>query len=231
MKVITSSIFLLLCRTDGSHSFAPSLSLHPNGASRFKSKQSTSKLLYSYDDSFLTNGSPYLHRIANLRGGDAYQNNNHQQYGSLNSLSVTELKRILNDRCIDYRDCLEKRDLIERILSSPAKPAVEGGGWLSAEENRVVNTFTRASPSVAYIQTVVESSGRSGRGFELKGTEVPVGAGSGFLWDDRVSFCWNWIDLMFHFYLNEWNAIRTFIYSTFAYIYLTSIHPINIPIL
>lgn len=67
----------------------------------------------------------------------------------------------------------------------------------------MVNTFTRASPSVAYIQTVVESSGRSGRGFELKGTEVPVGAGSGFLWDDRVSFCWNWIDLMFHFYLNE----------------------------
>lgn len=46
----------------------------------------------------------------------------------------------------------------------------------------MVNTFTRASPSVAYIQTV----NLQRKGFELKGTEVPVGAGSGFLWDDRV---------------------------------------------
>eukprot|EP00804_Cyclotella_cryptica_P014748 CCRYP_021097-RB/>CCRYP_021097-RB protein AED:0.12 eAED:0.12 QI:878/1/1/1/0.66/0.5/4/750/165 len=41
----------------------------------------------------------------------------------------------------------------------------------------------RASPSVAYIQTVVGGVKRNG--FSLKGTEVPVGAGSGFLWDDR----------------------------------------------
>jgi hypothetical protein len=60
-----------------------------------------------------------------------------------------------------------------------------GVGGLSYEENRVVNTFTRASPAVAYIQTISQSMQIS-RGFSLKGTEVPTGAGSGFLWDDKV---------------------------------------------
>ncbi|KAL3774736.1 LOW QUALITY PROTEIN: hypothetical protein HJC23_008857 [Cyclotella cryptica] len=81
-----------------------------------------------------------------------------------------------------------KRDLIERILTSPASSSYrhsnkEVKDGLSQEENRVVNTFMRASPSVAYIQTVVGGVKRNG--FSLKGTEVPVGAGSGFLWDDR----------------------------------------------
>lgn len=62
---------------------------------------------------------------------------------------------------------------------------MNGYDGLSHEENRVVNTFTRASPSVAYIQTVTTAGRRNM--FELKGTEVPVGAGTGFLWDDQVS--------------------------------------------
>ena len=78
--------------------------------------------------------------------------------------------------------------MIERILSSPAVSTprnANGYDGLSQEENRVVNTFTRASPSVAYIQTVMTAGRRNM--FELKGTEVPVGAGTGFLWDDQVS--------------------------------------------
>jgi S1-C subfamily serine protease len=39
------------------------------------------------------------------------------------------------------------------------------------------------SPSVAYIQTVASAGPRSLQ--SLQGTEVPQGAGSGFLWDDR----------------------------------------------
>jgi hypothetical protein len=197
MKIILSSILVWLYSTDGSNSFSPS-SFTPRYHHRtfIPSNKTPSRLGYSSspftDDSFLNNGSPYLHRVSTIRGG-GYNNNSSQQqnYGSLNSLSVSELKRILNDRSIDYRDCLEKRDLIERILSS--SPASSSPSYyetsattdLSQEENRVVNTFTRASPSVAYIQTVNTSVRR--RGFELKGTEVPVGAGSGFLWDDRVS--------------------------------------------
>eukprot|EP00956_Cyclotella_meneghiniana_P002506 scaffold2868_cov38-Cyclotella_meneghiniana.AAC.9 len=188
-SIIASSIsaLLVLCSTDGSHSFSPSVSRHLSRRS-----SPPGHLYYSWqsphDDSFLNNGSPYLHHVVsnNLRGGDAYHDNS--SYGSLNSLSVSELKRILNDRSIDYRDCLEKRDLIERILSSPAVSSPRSSNTydgLSQEENRVVNTFTRASPSVAYIQTVM-TAGRRNR-FELKGTEVPVGAGTGFLWDDQVS--------------------------------------------
>ena len=214
MKVILSSILVWLYSTDGSHSFSPSTV--PRHHRTYSTRQKTpSRINYSpySDDTFLNNGSPYLHYISTIRGGassnGAYNSNNssnnnnnsqqqqqQQQYGSLNSLSVSELKRILNDRSIDYRDCLEKRDLIERILSSPPSSSSStpyGSSFadtssLSQEENRVVNTFTRASPSVAYIQTLNTAVMRRGRnGFELKGTEVPVGAGSGFLWDDRVS--------------------------------------------
>jgi len=89
---------------------------------------------------------------------------------------------------------LEKRDLVERVIStrglasssySPSGRGAESGGQggLSSEENRVVNTFTRSSPAVAYIQTISQQP--TARGFSLKGTEVPTGAGSGFLWDDK----------------------------------------------
>ncbi|KAL7545536.1 LOW QUALITY PROTEIN: hypothetical protein ACHAWF_008885, partial [Thalassiosira exigua] len=117
-----------------------------------------------------------------LRGGDNGPNN--ANYGSLGSLSVSELKRLLNDRGVDYRDCLEKKDLVERLMSSKGHTSHSDGasaGGLSQEENRVVNTFSRASPSVAYIQ----SQQTIQMGFSLKGTDVPLGAGSGFLWDEK----------------------------------------------
>ena len=38
--------------------------------------------------------------------------------GGLSSLSVTELKRILSERGVDFRDCLEKRDLIDRLVQT-----------------------------------------------------------------------------------------------------------------
>lgn len=171
-----------------------------------------------YNDYYNGNDSSYnddyLHQVSNIRGGSnggSYRSSNNSQsheFGSLNFLSVSELKRLLNDRGVDYRDCLEKRDLIERVLSSPASAALDysdrtdssssyasntsrSGGGLSQEENRVVNTFTRSSPSVAYIQTI--SQQQTIRGFSLKGTEVPTGAGSGFLWDDKVSEYCNFV--------------------------------------
>ena len=175
MKV-KPSILLLLCSTDGSHSFSPHLPHKRSALASISRRHGSSGTRLFYDqydgnpygydpDAFLSNGSPYLHHVSNLRGGDTYSNNS-KEYGSLNSLSVAELKRLLNDRSIDYRDCLEKRDLIERILTSPACSTSHDTEGLSSEENRVVNTFTRASPSVAYIQTVV---GGTRNGFSLKG--------------------------------------------------------------
>jgi hypothetical protein len=113
--------------------------------------------------------------------------------GDYGALTVSELKRLLSDRGVDYRDCLEKRDLVERLINtrglappSSSSPSSLGNDGLSHEENRVVKTFTSASPAVAYIQTISQQQIVQ-RGLSLKGTEVPMGAGSGFLWDDRVS--------------------------------------------
>ena len=109
---------------------------------------------------------------------------------SLGSLSVTELKRLLSERGIDFRDCLEKRDLIERLRMSqswnpnmqqrmPSFP-MEG---LSDQEQSRINTFKRVSPSVANIKTTTLTPQL--RGLQLQGLEVPQGSGSGFLWDEK----------------------------------------------
>ena len=108
-------------------------------------------------------------------------------------LSVSELKRLLNDRGVDFRDCLEKRDLIERLEKSP--PATKTSTTstttttssyvnLSDDENRLIQTFKRVSPSVAFITTTTKINSRS---FSLQGMpqKVPMGTGSGFLWDEQ----------------------------------------------
>ena len=149
------------------------------------------------DDKKKLEGTSFLRRVSNAirgGGGDYIPNNSS---GAFSALSVAELKRLLNDRGVDYRDCLEKKDLVDRLISSRgmAPPASNSfafssssndsyGNGLSSEENRVVNTFKKASPAVAYIQTSSQQQIIQ-RGFSLKGTEVPIGAGSGFLWDDK----------------------------------------------
>ena len=159
---------------------------------------------YYYDDRYLQvvnnvrgNGNYYddsnLQVVNNVRGGDGnYRNNNKgNENDTLNSLSVTELKRLLNNRGVDYRDCLEKKDLVERLVSSQglassSSSSFSAPGGLSNEENRVVNTFTSTSPSVAYIQTISQQQ-QTIRGFSLKGNEVPTGAGSGELYRDYTT--------------------------------------------
>jgi len=105
------------------------------------------------------------------------------QNSGASSLSVTELKRLLTERGVDFRDCLEKRDLIERLEGSTASALRSNSmsNSLSQEESRLVNTFTNAAPTVAFIQTISVNP----QPFSLQGTEIPQGAGSGFLWDDR----------------------------------------------
>jgi len=102
---------------------------------------------------------------------------------ALSSLSVSELKRLLSERGVDFRDCLEKSDLVDRLQNSPSTVVspVVNGDQLTEGENRLIQTFKRVSPSVAYIQTSVQQA----RGFSFQPTEVPAGTGSGFLWDSR----------------------------------------------
>jgi len=114
-----------------------------------------------------------------------YKRNNDDKNGNggLSSLSISELKRLLTDRNIDFRDCLEKRDLVDRLKessSSSKSSPLSSFSSLTDPENRLIQTFKRVSPGVAYIQTM--STIQQGR-FALQGLEVPAGTGSGFLWD------------------------------------------------
>lgn len=107
--------------------------------------------------------------------------------GGLSSLSISELKRLLTDRNIDFRDCLEKRDLVERLQESSSSSKSSSSfsssfSSLTDPENRLIKTFKRVSPGVAYIQSM--STIQQGR-FALQGLEVPAGTGSGFLWDKQ----------------------------------------------
>ena len=63
----------------------------------------------------------------------------------------------------------------------------DNGDDLPPEEARVVATFDRVAPSVAYIQTtaLIQHYGMSRhRPFSLQTDEIPAGTGSGFLWDN-----------------------------------------------
>jgi S1-C subfamily serine protease len=114
-------------------------------------------------------------------GACAFAQNPSAGTNGISNLSVSELKRLLTERGVDFRDCLEKRDLVERLQQSgPAPKATEKQQLYTPEENLFVQTFKRVAPSVAYITTTTT---RRPRQLSLQGDESPAGAGSGFLWD------------------------------------------------
>jgi len=102
---------------------------------------------------------------------------------TVEALSVGELKQLLSERGVDYRDCLEKADLAKRLSesSAQAKAPSPRPTTLTPSELQTVETFQRVSPSVAFIQTmqVMREAPLS-----LRAMEVPAGTGSGFLWDE-----------------------------------------------
>jgi len=83
---------------------------------------------------------------------------------------------------------LEKRDLVDRLKNSKAIPktgrqASNTSNSLSQSELSLIDTFKRISPCVANIKTTKLVADQ--RGLQLRGLEVPIGSGSGFLWDDK----------------------------------------------
>ena len=85
-----------------------------------------------------------------------------------------------------YRLCFLKGDLIRRLEESASKGASASKeiapAGMDEIERRRIDTFSRVSPCVAYIQTTRTAPAP----FQLRPMEVPSGAGSGFLWDDQV---------------------------------------------
>jgi hypothetical protein len=65
----------------------------------------------------------WLSQTSCMNAFAASQQSKNTNTNPLSSLSVTELKHLLSNRGIDFRDCLEKRDLIERLEQSKSKPA------------------------------------------------------------------------------------------------------------
>lgn len=67
--------------------------------------------LLPFDDDKNLECTSFLRRVSSaFRGGGGIS-------GALSALSVAELKRLLIDRGVDYRDCLEKKDLVDRLIS------------------------------------------------------------------------------------------------------------------
>ncbi len=105
------------------------------------------------------------------------------------ALSISELKALLSERGVDFRDCLEKRELVQRLLDSqpPKQPDGTASGvpprrsGLTEGESRVVSVFSRVSPSVAFITTARDVD----TPFSLRPMEIPAGSGSGFVWDSE----------------------------------------------
>ena len=122
----------------------------------------------------LLNKSKPVHRLHSTRGGAR----------SVSDFTTSELKRLLTERGVDFRDCLEKSELVARLQAALRGDYTEEGNTalagLSAGERNTVKLFERVSPSVAFIQTsVVRSAGP----LTMRGEVVPQGSGSGFVWD------------------------------------------------
>jgi S1-C subfamily serine protease len=111
----------------------------------------------------------------------------------LSQLSVRELKRLLQERGVDFRDCLEKNDLVERLQSSQTLPNNRRGGVLpplsprsakTEHEQQIIRTFEAAGPAVAFITTSPSSSSRRNPFMPPEPSVGDTATGSGFLWDN-----------------------------------------------
>jgi S1-C subfamily serine protease len=107
---------------------------------------------------------------------------------SMSFLSISEMKSLLSERGVDFRDCMDKRDLVARLKDSQS--ADDGADTsfssptnnLFGQEESLISTFKSVSPSVAHIKT--ESTPKH-HDLNMHGMEPPSGSGSGFLWDDK----------------------------------------------
>jgi S1-C subfamily serine protease len=106
-------------------------------------------------------------------------------------LSMSELKHLLSERGVDFRDCVDKRDLLERLRRTSVEDGAEPftmpplrSAALFSQEESLISTFKAVSPSVANIQTQGGGPQEQRKDLNMPGMEFPEGTGSGFLWDN-----------------------------------------------
>ncbi|CAM9502739.1 unnamed protein product [Chrysoparadoxa australica] len=74
---------------------------------------------------------------------------------------------------------LPNTELLPRVPLVPPAAAAAGASLIK-DEASLIKIFDKATPSVAYINTFVQSTDA----FSMNILEVPAGTGSGFVWDD-----------------------------------------------
>ena len=176
----------------------PSLSLGSAAVIPTSEKKHSETSTLNYHQSFNEYSEDYDNDINYVYDEGISGSPSSSSKSALYSLSVTELKRLLTDRGIDFRDCFEKQDLVDRLQTSPPSSGQSRGlsdhlnssgsnHGLSDHERTLVHTFKRVSPAVANIKTsAVIPQRNSVFGLNLGAdAEVPLGSGSGFLWDDK----------------------------------------------
>ncbi|KAK9801377.1 hypothetical protein WJX73_003060 [Symbiochloris irregularis] len=123
------------------------------------------------------------------------------------SLSIGDIHRILDAGSVDYRDCLERHELVARLQqaqahlpphlksqldvmmqqkaapasAAPASAALAATSALFLDEQYVVSLFQAAKPAVVHVTTTREAQGM----FGMNPMRIPQGSGSGFLWDSE----------------------------------------------
>lgn len=108
---------------------------------------------------------------------------------SFGFLSLAELRHILSERGVHFRESMGKRELME-ILRGSQSSNVESDfdtplQSFYSQEQSLVSTFKTVSPSVANIK--VEAGPQQQQQMGPPGMEMPsAGTGSGFLWDTMV---------------------------------------------
>jgi len=93
------------------------------------------------------------------------------------SLTNEELETVARARGIVVAPDTERDELLALLDMSP-DPAAPSLALNPAEAARV-DAFERVAPAVAYIQVSVEG----GSPFQMRPNSIPVGSGSGFVWD------------------------------------------------
>lgn len=151
-------------------------------------------------------GESWTRRTCGVAVAFAGDGKSSQKSNDLESLKASQIKKVLDAGKVDYRDCLEKGELVKRLkdtqefIPPSAQQLLQSylrgeddaelsassvevanpveGWWLEAERN-TVKVFQDCSPSVANITT----SSTANIGLSLNPIEIPRGTGSAFVWD------------------------------------------------
>ncbi|KAI5055605.1 hypothetical protein GOP47_0029126 [Adiantum capillus-veneris] len=140
-------------------------------------------------------------------------------FSDLDALKVSQLKQILDLGCVDYRDCLEKRELVERLVDtqeyipraaqellqlylSGGEPALDSSGLYSKNNSTLQKEedwwLDAERNTIKVFQEVSPSvvNITTSKEVTLNTIDIPRGTGSGFVWDKEGHIVTNYHVIM-----------------------------------